>query len=374
MILGMSRTPKTAEKKSDWKKVGPCLYRYKGGTYYGWVKNRGKQIRQSLETDDCELARRRLRELRHKLENTDPELSRRTMAQHRKLFEALLSGKDKTVANEKRALRYLVEQWPKDAPDILSKIKPSHIAAWLKPFRDRLAPASVNLLISVTRKFFDLAVEDRVIDQSPAQRLKYLKREQPIRLTPTEEQFRSILADLRRQTFNGHGPYESADFVELAGTLGLGQAELSDIQRQHIDLAAGVIKVFRQKTAQHFTIPIFPDARPIIERRLADMPSEPTARLLPHDNCKKALEGACRRLGLPRFTPRSLRRYHITRALRAGIDAPTVADWQGHRDGGALILRTYQAEVNLKHSLSMAAKLGPKPDNVIELRNQQAAG
>jgi integrase len=369
------KTSKQSEKKqSDWKKVGPCLYRYKGATYYALLKVRGKQIRQSLETEDLELARRRVREARQKIENTDPTLSRRTMAQHRELFEELVTGKDKTVANEKRALRYLIEQWPSDAPDILSKIKPSHVQSWLKPFRERLAPASVNLLISVSRRFFDLAVDDRVIERSPAERLKYAKRENPIRLTPSEEQFRAIVADLRSQKSNGHGADETADFVELAGTLGLGQAELSGIRRQDIDLETGIIRAFRQKTSQQFTIPIFPDARPIIERRLADMPEEPEARLLPHDNCKKGLEGACRRLNLPNFTPRSLRRYHITRSLRAGIDAPTIAGWQGHRDGGALLLRTYQAEVNLSHSLKMAAMLGPKPENVVEMPREASVG
>ena len=64
-----------------------------------------------------------------------------------------------------------------------------------------------------------------------------------------------------------------------------------------------------------------------------------------------------------------MRRHHITRALRAGIDAPTVAGWQGHRDGGALLLRTYQAEVNLSHSLKMAAMLAPKPENVVMIKN-----
>lgn len=362
----MSNTQKPQAKQSDWKKVGPCLYRYKGGAYYGLLKIRGKQIRQSLETDDLELARRNLRKLRDKIENTDPALGRRTMAQHRQLFEALISGKKSTTKNERRALRYLVEDWPKDAPDIISKIKPSHIQAWLKPFRDRLAPASVNLLISVSRRFFNLAVDDMVIDRSPVEGLKYAKRANPIRLTPTEEQFRAIVDDIRSQVSNGHGADDSADFVELAGTLGLGQAELSGIRRQDIDLDAGIIRVFRQKTSQQFTIPIFPDARPIIERRLDETPDQPEARLLPQDNCKKALEGACKRLTLPHFTPRSLRRYHITRALRAGIDAPTVAGWQGHRDGGALLLRTYQAEVNLSHSLKMAAMLAPKPENVVE--------
>ena len=37
-----------AEKqKSDWVKVGPCLYRYKGGAYYALFKVDGKQIRRS---------------------------------------------------------------------------------------------------------------------------------------------------------------------------------------------------------------------------------------------------------------------------------------------------------------------------------------
>lgn len=369
----MSNTQKPKGKESDWKKVGPCLYRYKGATYYALVKNRGKQIRQSLETDDLELARRNLRKLRDKIENTDPSLARRTMAQHRDLFEKLITGKDSTTKNERRALRYLVEQWPSDAPVIISKIKPSHVQTWLKPFRDRLAPASVNLLISVARRFFDLAVADMVIDRSPIEGLKYAKRANPIRLTPTEEQFRAMVEDIRSQVSNGHGAEDSADFVELAGTLGLGQAELSGIRRQDIDLEAGIIRVFRQKTSQQFTIPIFPDARAILKRRLAAMSEEPEARLLPQDNCKKALEGACRRLKLPHFTPRSLRRFHITRALRAGIDAPTVAGWQGHRDGGALLLKTYQAEVNLSHSLRMAAMLGAKPENVVEMPKLQEA-
>jgi integrase len=367
----MSNTQKPKANESDWKKVASCLYRYKGGTYYALLKKSGKQIKQSLETDDAEMARRKLRELRQKIDNTDPDLARRTMAQHREIFEGLISGKTSTTKNERRALRYLVEQWPSDAPEVIVKIKPPHVHAWLKPFRDRLAPASINLLISVARRFFDLAVEDRVIERSPTERLKYSKRANPIRLTPTEEQFRAMVEDIRGQASNGHGADDSADFVELAGTLGLGQAELSGIRRQDIDLEAGIIRVFRQKTSQQFTIPVFPDARLIIERRLADLPEEPATRLLPQDNCKKALEGSCRRLNLPHFTPRSLRRYHITRALRAGIDAPTIAGWQGHRDGGALLLKTYQAEMSLSHSLKMAAMLGPKPANVVEMPKAQ---
>lgn len=349
------------------------MYRYRGAGYYGLLKHQGKQIRQSLETSDREMAERKLRALRKKLETTDPSLARRTMAEHRERFNELITGSKSTQESEKHHARRLVEEWPKSAPTIVGKVRKGHVLEWLKPLRDTLSPASVNKHIATARKFFNLAVDDGVIDRSPVEGIKYGKPAKIVRNTPTEDQFRAIVAELRKQTANGHGAQDSADFVELAGTLGIGQAELSGIRRQDIDLDAGVIRLFRRKTSSAFTIPIFPDARPIIERRMADMPEEPEARLLPHDNCKKGLEGACRRLGFPHFEPRSMRRFHITRALRAGIDAPTVASWQGHRDGGALVLKTYQAEMGMAHSLRMAAMLGPKPENVVEMKQEVAS-
>ena len=39
-----------------------------------------------------------------------------------------------------------------------------------------------------------------------------------------------------------------------------------------------------------------------------------------------------------------------------GIDVQTIASWQGHKDGGQLILRTY-ARLNQKHQREMASRL-----------------
>jgi integrase len=199
-------------------------------------------------------------------------------------------------------------------------------------------------------------------------RIKYRRRPDLTRLTPTREEFDAIVADLRSQSSNGHGAEDTADFVALSGFLGLGQAELSGIERQHINLTPGTIEVFRRKTRQSFKIPIYPEARPIIQRRLAAMPLEPRSRMLPHNNCKKGLAAACKRIGLPNFEPRSLRRFFITSALLVGVDIATVASWQGHKDRGALILKTYNAAIGLKHSLQMAKLLAPKEaKNIIRM-------
>ncbi len=360
----MSKPQKTEETESDWKKIGPCLYRYRGAKYYALMKVAGKQIRRSLETEDLPLARRRLADLRRDFETTDPTLGARTIEAHAERFEATLTGSESTLANDRHYLKNLLKKWPQDSPRVLAKIKKTDCEQFFARF-DNLSASTINHMLTLIRRFFQSAVEDGVIPRNPMDGIKYRKLPKLTRLTPTSAQFEAIVADLRSQISNGHGRHDTADFVELAGRLGLGQAELSAIERQHINLEAGTIQVFRKKTREAFTIPIYPLARPIIERRLADMPAEPTARLLPHDDCKKGLAGACRRLQLPKFEPRSLRRHFITEALRLGIDAPTVAAWQGHRDGGKLVLSTYGDTVRMDHSLRMAQLLNPEAGNAL---------
>jgi integrase len=382
----MSKPQKPKEAKSDWKKVGPCLYRFRQGTYYALLKRKGKQIRQSLKTTDLELARRELRKFVEKNETLDRAGGRQSIDEFAKRYLETLRGAEATVSKRQLHIRIMLETWPAEAPRQLDEINTQHCKTWAaggastyyknsKPIPGRkLSDTALRDRLATAHSFFQLAVEGKAIAENPMGTVTRPKRGKVIRLTPTEEEFRAIVADIRSQKSNGHGADDSADFVELAGTLGLGQAELSSIQRQHIDLKAGVIHVRRKKSKETFEVPIFHDARAIIERRLGELPDGPEVRLLPQDNCKKALAGACRRLNLPHFEPRALRRYHITRAIHSGVDIPTIANWQGHQDRGELIVKVYAAEVNRIHSLQQASKLAPKPDNVVEMPTQQAAG
>jgi integrase len=91
------------------------------------------------------------------------------------------------------------------------------------------------------------------------------------------------------------------------------------------------------------------------------------ARVFKISDAKKALAGACRRLGYPSFSQRSLRRMFITRAIERGVDVKVIAEWQGHRDGGKLILDTY-SHVNRAHSQRMAQLMTEtEPANVFRL-------
>jgi len=57
----------------------------------------------------------------------------------------------------------------------------------------------------------------------------------------------------------------------------------------------------------------------------------------------------------------------ITRAIERGVDVKVIAEWQGHKDGGKLILDTY-SHVNRAHSDRMAQLMTDGlPENVVPI-------
>ena len=183
-------------------------------------------------------------------------------------------------------------------------------------------------------------------------------------MTPTFEQFQAIIADVRKQTRNQEAE-ASGDFLEFVGLAGLGQAEVRALRRSDVDLESGRMIVFRHKTRQGFSVPIFPQVRPLVEKLCSS--KKHNDRLFSQRDAEKALHNACRRLGFPRFSHRSFRRMFITRAIERHVDVKVIADWQGHRDGGRLILATY-SHVRPEHSNRMALLMSTdEPRNVVRL-------
>jgi integrase len=190
---------------------------------------------------------------------------------------------------------------------------------------------------------------------SPASSLRGLKVETPIRSTPTREQFQALVNNIRDQTLNA-GAEDSADLVEFMGLAGVGTAECANLKGQHIDFAAKRITLYRMKTDTGFTIPIFPQVLPLLQKLEAKGQIRQGQPVFAVKCPKKALAAACKRLDFPHFSPRSLRRCFITRGIELGIDFKTLAAWQGHRDGGVLIARTY-SHLRSEHSTAMALRL-----------------
>jgi len=351
-----------------WEKIKskPGLYRYKSsGQYFARVRRGGKLYRDKLGTCDLAYAKRKLDDFKRDLERVDHAKGATSFAAVLDKYETTLTGAESTLRDKKRTISTIKRHLSGCANQALRSLAPSRFEAFLAERYGQLSASTYNSALALVKSALELAQRDRVIAENPVRHLKYRRRETPIRLTPTYEQFCSIIADVRAQPLNAVAQ-GSGDFLEVMGLLGLGQAELSALKRSDVDLAASRIFVKRRKTGVGFHIPIFPQARDLVEKLCARKKHD--ERLFKLDDAKKSLASACKRLGFSPFSQRSLRRMFITRAIERGVDVKVIAQWQGHKDGGKLILDTY-SHVNPVHSLRMAALLtAEEPANVVPMR------
>jgi integrase len=347
------------------KSKGSGLYRYNPtGQYFARVRFRGKLIRKKLDTDDYELAKRKLADFKRDLERTDANKGNASFAKVLDDYERTLGGSDSTKEKKRAVIEKLKQTWFGVHTLPARTIKHSQAKSWMEKHYGEKSASHYNSALTVVRDAFELAVNDKIIVESPAKGLKYEKRAKPIRTTPTFEQFNRIVADIRGQRFNADAE-QSGDFVEFLGLAGLGQAEASSLTRADVDFEADRIITFRHKTSTGFAIPIFPQVRPLLEKLCKGKAHN--ERLFSINESRKALANSCKRLGFPWFTHRSLRRMFITRAIELGVDVKVIAEWQGHRDGGKLILQTY-SHVRPEHSQRMAQLMTTEqPENVIPI-------
>lgn len=321
------------------------LYRHAvSGRYYGMKKLNGKRREKSLGTTDRKIAERRMKEWVGNMDKVDSEVEKTTLRQLLVKFEAITQSQVKNSQVTTRAIiNHFVDWWSFGLDAQVRNIRPSHLDEFLAVHEPRLRNTTYNRYAGFLKQLFDIALNDRVIAESPFARVKtpWKRPQTPVRKIPTIQQFQAIVASIRSQRLTDHAQ-DSADFVEFLGLAGMGQAEASSLTWGDVDWELNRLNIRRHKTDTHFHVPIYHHLRPLLERlqAKADHPSART-RVFKINDAKKSLRSACERLGLPLFSQRNLRQCLIMRLWKAGIDKKLIAKWQGHRDGGQLIMDTY---------------------------------
>jgi integrase len=352
-----------------FEKVAECLYRNPSSrTYYALVKVKGKQHKRSLKTTDLAEAKRKLRDYRAEVEVTTPGAGKVTVRQVcEKYLQTIQDQAESTRVNKEIMLKKAQQHWG-DTP--VRNLKKSDVLEWLASLK--LGTSWQNQHLRALRAALRLAVDDGVIYRSPLEGVKEKKVARPIRATPTFQEFQAIVDSIRSQRLSDTA-HESADYVEFMGLAGLGLAEASALTWGDVNWKRGQMTTFRHKTKQGCAVPIYPQVLPLLQKRLklavasngGNSPA-PATKVFSVQDAKKAIEGACSRLGIMRYSSRSFRRLFITMAIERGVDVKVIAEWQGHRDGGKLILDTY-SHVRPAHSDQMAKLMTmEKPSNVVE--------
>ena len=195
-----------------------------------------------------------------------------------------------TLNIRKQLLQVFERTWKFGLGIKASDVKPIMLKSWLALRRQTqsLKASGLNNYIRMLHGLFHLAVELGAVVESPAKAVKLLKEESPERLTPTWEQAQAIIGAAKRQS--------SKDVLSAMLLMGLGQAEIANLLGEHIDFARGQIAVRRQKTQKVFTIPMYPQVRPLLERLRAEGQIVPGKPLFERARPREALSLACRRL------------------------------------------------------------------------------
>ncbi len=104
-------------------------------------------------------------------------------------------------------------------------------------------------------------------------------------------------------------------------------------------------------------VPMIPDMVELLERLRRERADEPASqRVMRVRECQIAINSACKKLGVARFTHHDLRHLFATLCIESGVDIPTVSRWLGHKDGGALAMKVY-GHLRDQHSVAMAQKV-----------------
>lgn len=102
---------------------------------------------------------------------------------------------------------------------------------------------------------------------------------------------------------------------------------------------------------------MIPDMQKLLGRikaeRMDEKPENPIMRVR---ECQQSINRASKLLGIKRITHHDLRHLFATRCIESGVDIPTVSRWLGHKDGGALAMKTY-GHLRNEHSQPMAQKM-----------------
>jgi len=334
------------------------LIRYvPSGTFYARVRVCGKLIRKSLQTDKISVARLRLgdfvKDQRQAVLSSAPTDSVKSLA------EEILKHSDSDYTTKPSTKKYrqeCLQMLERAAPELFAmpadKVSQAACAEIAKRLADRYSATRFNGILTVLRALFDLAVKRGWCHQNPASPIKRARVSQKELKLPTSEQFESLLAYLDQ-----HSP-RGAFLVRFLTFSGCRIDEARHVKWSDVDFASERLTIrgnpiHRTKNSEIRTIPLFASTKALLESRVD---RDPDAHIIQNHEVRRALRNACQAADIAPLSHHDFRHLFATRCIESGVDIPTVSRWLGHKDGGALAMRTY-GHLRDEHSREQAKKV-----------------
>jgi integrase len=361
---------KQCKTTKTWARTGHrnLLRHQQSGNYYARTFAGGKEIWKSLKTSHRSVAEARLAEFvkdhRKRLGNGGENSPKMTFDQAAKMHLQNLDDnprlKPRTRDYWRQRLVALTKSWEGLNETEVRKITQSDCKRWAGKYARKVSPTNYNNTIALLRQVLSCAVDAGVIYANVAAALKRVTIRSKEIVLPSTDKFNALIVEMR----NGHGrdSRNCADFAAGLAFTGCRLSEANALEWRDIDFAAGEIVVRGDaetgtKNWELRRVPLIPDARGLFERMRSERAGESLdAKVFRVAECQKSLDRACKKVGTDRITHHDLRHLFATRCIESGVDIPTVSRWLGHKDGGALAMKTY-GHLRREHSIAQAQRV-----------------
>jgi integrase len=384
VISGQDKTPKWETTRKQH------LYRHsKSGRYYVRGFSQGREIWKALKTTNFQVASiqadKKLAEINKPRNLSDALLGGKpTVGQAAELYKAKVET-DVGIKESSKSYRYqtikaLFRSWPELQQARISAVTIPQCREWAKKFlhskracghkwktkpTQTISATRFNNTVDTLRHIFQIGIEHGVITSNPADSIgKVTPKQKPMRI-PSSKEFSALVREVRNA--DGAVSQCSADLIEFLAYTGLRIGEARWVKWDHIEEARSRIVIYgNPKTGtKNNTLRRIPIIDPL-KKLLTDMrqmPRYPRSEARRKDGfvlavteCQKAIDRACTRLGIARFTHHDLRHLFATVAIESEVDIPTLSQFLGHKDGGVLAMKTY-GHLRDDHAQAMAAKI-----------------
>lgn len=361
---------KAAKTWSPTKHQG--LYRHSSDTYYARIVASGKKTWRSLKTKVLGVALEELAKLREETSHLTKLSQEITVHENLTGGQAIqlrmtqiendprMKGRTKKYWEEVKTA--VLKSWPELDATELRKIPVEACEAWAGKYSKQVSPTRYNNALSFLKSIFRLAVRKGARRTNPAEDLKRVKvRNKDLStLLPDLETFAKWIAAMRAAGggYSGH----AADFVEFVSYCGARLGETHFITVAHCNEQRGEITIVgdpgeRTKNSEVRIVPMIPAMRELLQRIKAKRPDlQPEDLILRVHEAQKTMDNAAKKIGMHRITHHDLRHFFATICIESGVSVPVVAKWLGHKDGGALLMKTY-THVRNQHSLEAATRV-----------------
>jgi integrase len=373
---------KIADQDSGWQKTPFAnLVRYvASGKYFARLRIGGKLIRRSLKTNKLGVAKLRLADL-EKVERQRIEVQGAVSSGNMRFGEALAIFRNnlkndaslKPRSKEYRAERVaaLMKSWQGLEQTEVRKISKHDCLTWAAGFAEKASPSNFNNTVGTLRMIIETAIDAGARYDNPARFIKKVRvRAKPLFL-PAQDQFHEIIESIER--VNRRFSQDCGNLVRFLAFGGFRKSEAAnivwgdcDFEKEEIHVRGDPLTGTKNWTTRR--VPMIPDMVEFLTRLRRERADEPTTQpVMCVRECQNAINSACKKLGIARFTHHDLRHLFATRCIESGVDIPTVSRWLGHKDGGALAMKVY-GHLRDQHSVSMAQRVTfkkPSADNIV---------